>query len=184
MSSVDHNSQIRKENYDLFLKGNAAPPVQRIFDAFIRKYPDAQITGISVQDNGQRLLVYLDGNPAYYATYNPLTNFADLEVYIPVATEKSAPVKNLASISAERGNTLSCVVSLLSLIYGLIVFMTRMDLSSIIFGCSALIALIASACDKGGIAIVFGALMVFSGLLGSYDLVVPGLLVIYGGTKF
>lgn len=184
MSSVDHNSLIRKENYDLCLKGNAAPPVQRIFDAFIRKYPDAQITGISVQDNGQRLLVYLDGNPAYYATYNPLTNFADLEVYISFTTEKSAPVKNLASISAERGNTLSCVVSLLSLIYGFIVFMTRMDLSSIIFGCSALIALIASACDKGGIAIVVGVLMVFSGLLGSYDLVVPGLLVIYGGTKF
>ncbi len=79
MSDFYNSEQIRKENYELCHAGKAPPPTQRIYDAFVRQYPDALITGISIKDDGKRLLLYLDGKPAYYASFDPLINGVGLE---------------------------------------------------------------------------------------------------------
>lgn len=97
---------IRKQNYQHFLAHEVEHKSQRIFDAFIKKYPDALITGISVQDSGSKLLIYLDGNPMYYATFNPLTNDVDLVKYDALqetGTSFQQPQKTSTVSSSRRG---------------------------------------------------------------------------------
>lgn len=100
---------IRKQNYQHFLAHEVEHKSQRIFDAFIKKYPDALITGISVQDGGSKLLIYLDGNPMYYATFNPLTNDVDLVKYDAsqeTGTSFQQPQKT-STVSSSRPGCLS-----------------------------------------------------------------------------
>lgn len=118
----DKGAAIRAENLDVCRRRCAKPNIQRIFDGFIAKYPDALITGISVQDDGQKLLVYLDGKPMYYVTHNPLTNSVDL-VSHQEAEEKAAEDAKKAAEAADqasREKSAGCSIwlSIVGVIYG------------------------------------------------------------------
>lgn len=118
----------RSANLDACLRKNARPSVQRIFDQFIEKYPKAHITGISVQDDGNKLLVYLEGKPMYYATFNLLTGSIDLVSYQDVVAKSAAEAENEKRRVAEankeraRGQDAGCAIfiALLGALYGLV----------------------------------------------------------------
>lgn len=116
MSTFDKNAQVRADNLLTLRAGRGSPVIQRIFDAFIRRYPDALITGVSIKDGGKKLLFYLDGKPSYYTTFNPLTNDVDLVKYSD-AMKAEAAAKEQASRDKNAG--CSIFLSVLGLLYGL-----------------------------------------------------------------
>ena len=63
-----------------FVERRAPANLQRIYDAFRKEYPDALVTGV-LQHSDDCIIIYLDGKPAYYATFDPLTAKAKLRSY-------------------------------------------------------------------------------------------------------
>lgn len=67
-----------RSNYEMLKEGKAEPDLQRTYDAFHRKYPNALVTGVQVTGDSARINVYLAGGYVYKVTFNPLTNEADV----------------------------------------------------------------------------------------------------------
>ena len=96
-------------NYLACQNGTARPSVLRVYEAFVKKYPEAQITGIGVPpDDERKLSVCLDGDIVYIATYNPLTNSVDV-------VEKGAVSKTSDSITSDypKKNNSGCLTACL-----------------------------------------------------------------------
>lgn len=81
----------RKVNLSVLKEGRAKPAAQRVFDAFVKDYPDAFLTGIGVYDEGEKLRIYLDGMPKYDATLDLLTGKVKLVPYIAPDITPSTP---------------------------------------------------------------------------------------------
>ena len=148
------NEEIRANNYHACLNGTARPGVMRIYRAFVSKYPDALITGIGVLGDDKKLLVYLDGEPAYYVTFNPLTNSVDLVKYGVVSTSS---IRDAAP--QNKSYDLATCWSVLALLYGifLLLFSYIGAFAGII---SSLIAL-CGCISKTKTAIILGGCLLF-----------------------
>lgn len=178
------SERLLKDNLATLCEGRGKDEFQRIFDAFVRTYPEALITGVGCNSECHHLLVYLDEKPMYFATFDPLKNSVILEAYdAPAVTP--APKKNYGAIVSERANTLACAVSLFSFIGSLILFFSPgFTITAVAYGLFSLIALFASARNKGDTSVIGGVLMVIVGMLSDPLLIIPGLLIIYGGMRF
>lgn len=175
-----------KENIDALSDGRGKPQYQRIYDAFIRTYPDAVITGVACYADPVRILVYLDGQPMYYATFDPLRSAAKLESYddAPASSQPSdAPASK--SVESDRCQTLAVTASAFSLLFALMfIAVSNHPTAALFFGFASIVSLIGSAFGKGSVAIFAGMMMVLAGMLSDLTLVIPGLIIIYGSTKY
>lgn len=174
-----------KENVDILAAGRGKPQYQRIYDAFVRTYPDAVITGLSCFANPFRILVYLDDDPMYYATFDPLRSSVQLQAYVDDNASTSNSVPTTTSVEPNRCQVLAVTASSVSLALFLYSFLSGTHLlASMFFGMSAIVALICSSFGKGGAAVVAGVLMVLTGMCSDITLIIPSILVIYGSTKY
>lgn len=90
-----------ERNHTALKEHRGRPALQRIYDSFVEQYPNALITGIAVPEMDKKLLIYLDGEPAYYATFDPLDNAAKLSKYVPVTPD---PAKTSPTLSIPRSS--------------------------------------------------------------------------------
>lgn len=193
------NAETRAANLDRCKDGTASAPVQKLYDAFSAKYSVAHLTGISVKDDGARLLMYLDGAPMYYVTIDPLTDAAQLASYADSVANKDAAADKDAVASAEaksarvrsRWMGLCGAVSILAIVYVLITLTAASTVLSLIGGYVALacmlLCLVGYFLDDGRYS-VFGGVMVFLSIpmsLSVYFILVPiGFVLIACGLGF
>lgn len=164
---------IRAENYQHFLAHETDHKSQRIFDAFIKKYPDALITGVSVKDDGKKLLFYLDGNPMYYATFNPLTNDVDLVKYADAINQAEAAdaaaakqkADETAQASREKNAGCSIWLSVVGILYGVFCLLFS-SLGGLIGIVCSLIVLAGGVSKIKGVVILGGALSFAAAVVG------------------
>lgn len=144
----EQRKEILLTNLARLKDGKDVPSIQRIYDAFIKEYPDALITGIGVYGGKEKILIYLDGNPRYDATLNVLTGKADL---VPYSTSSSTTT----TVKSEKSYGGAIAFSVISLLYGLFLL-----LFSYIGGLVSIIASLVALCgclSKSKTAIIFGA---------------------------
>lgn len=179
-------AQKLKDNLDALCGGRGKEQYQKIFDAFVRTYPEALITGVGCNSEHQHLLMYLDGKPMYYATFDPLRNSVSLEPYeVADANPAPAPKKEYSAILADRAHTLAGLMSFFSIIFAMIVFLSSCSpASSLFFGFFSLVSAIGCLTDSGNTVVSAGVLMALCGMLGDSSFILPAVLVIYGGMKF
>lgn len=162
---ASRNAATRSNNLTTCQGGTAKPNVQRIYDAFVAKYPDALLTGISVQDDGERLLLYLDNKPMYYAAIDPLTNAISLSSYAEAAAAKAAAEEarkadaaaDAADAQCRRASKCAVITSILGIAYGLICFILQ--------PVGGVIALVSSFSALGGGLCNSRAAMIFAGII-------------------
>lgn len=162
---MQRNAKMRTQNLNICQGGTAKPNVQRIYDAFVAKYPDALLTGISVQDDGERLLLYLDNKPMYYAAIDPLTNAISLSSYAEAAAAKAAAEEarkadaaaDAADAQCRRASKCAVITSILGIAYGLICFILQ--------PVGGVIALVSSFSALGGGLCNSRAAMIFAGII-------------------
>lgn len=182
----EKQNDVMKNNLVSLQEGRAKAEFQRIYDAFVRAYPDALLTAVGCNSSYHHIVVYLEDKPMYYVTFDPLRNSVNLEPYdTPSAATAQAQKQEYSELLADRANTLACAVSLFSIIGALVLFVFSTSPSvCLFFGVCSIISLIGSIRQKGSTAIIAGILMALCGLVGDSVLILPGLLVIYGGMRF
>lgn len=190
---ADKGSAVRTENLEVCRRRCAKPNIQRIFDGFTAKYPDALLTGISVQEGGDKLLIYLDEKPMYYATFNPLTNSVDLvshqevQARLAAAKEKNAKEAAEANKQKELAQNSGCAVwlSVFGIFYGLFCILFSTIGGAIGMICSLLV--IAGGLAKSrSLVIVGGALSISAALFGfpfTIGYILFGIFYICAGTS-
>lgn len=158
------NAEFYAENYHVCKAGKAKPAVQRIYDAFVRQYPDALITGIGVQNGGERLLVYLDGTPSYTVTFDPLTNGVTL-----VKVESPSTAAPVAAAPKEPSYFPPLIFSIFALAYGLWVHIGSSTPAGLVGIAASLIALAGCASKSKPLAALGACLMLISPVLSFFD---------------
>lgn len=160
------------QNYQLCQNGTARHDVQRIYDAFRAKYPNALIVGIEPKDEDRRMIVHLEGGDLYNAVFNALTNDVDVTKVGAPGPERASnygPAQHsvaAASAKPEKSYGLACVVSVLSLLYN--IFLLLFSYAGGFVGViSSLVALVGSI-SKARTAIVFGACFLILSLVLSF----------------
>jgi hypothetical protein len=142
---------------------NGRPGNQRIFDAFVSKYPDALITGVQVIGTNEKLLVHLDGKPAYYVTFNPLLNSVDLVKYSDAlkAEEAAKIAERESQAQAERSKNAGCAVwlAVFGIIYGLVCMIASYLAGFVGMICSAIV--LAGGASKSKGTVIFGGVCAF-----------------------
>lgn len=187
LSDIDKTLE---NNLKTLRDGRGEDELQRIFDAFVRSYPDALITGVGCNSERHHLLVYLDDAPMYLATFDPLRSSVNLEPYntpaaapAPVYPSPSAG-DHYADLIADRGHTLSSAVAVLSVGFAFAALLSNYTIASMCFGGFSFLSLLGCLFKSGNFVILCGVLMAFAGLLGDSAFILPALLMIYGGMKF
>lgn len=169
----DKGAAIRAENLDVCRRRCAKPNIQRIFDGFTAKYPDALLTGISVKEGGDKLLIYLDGKPMYYATFNPLTNDVDLVKYADAINQAEAAdaaaakqkADETAQTSREKNAGCSIWLSVAGILYGVFCLLFS-SLGGLIGIVCSLIVLAGGVSKSKGVVCLGGALSFAAAVVG------------------
>lgn len=123
--------------------------LQRIYDAFCKQYPDALVTGI-VKYSDACLLIYLDGKPAYYATFDPLTATAKLRAYVTPS----------ASTVSRGYYVASGVCAIVGLLFGVLLlnaFSFNSVFNSGVIGCIASIITLAGSIARSRLTVIIGS---------------------------
>lgn len=170
---ASRNAATRSNNLTTCQGGTAKPNVQRIYDAFVAKYPDALLTGISVKDDGEQLLLYLDNKPMYYAAIDPLTNAIGLTSYAEViAAEDAAKEAQREAEAAEalkakriKAANRAMVTGVIGILYGIICLILQ-PAGGVVALVGSIAALAGGSAESRGAVIFAGAAALLSVFLG------------------
>lgn len=126
--------------YQSCQNGTARPDVQRIYNAFRAKYPDALITGIEAKDEGKRVIVHLEGGDKYSVVFNALTNDVDVsKVDKPFVEQRPISEDNFHVVAPEEKKKGGCLSTILKAICWVV---------GIYFACAFLVTLSSELSSK------------------------------------